>query len=86
MSRNNQQQQQQPPGKKKVEWNSNLSSIEPQPTENVSPIWDSEADHMLSYFLDGSGIASPPKPNSHAQFPHSAVSVIAPMPVLVVQQ
>lgn len=38
-----QQQQQQPQVKKKVEWSTNLSSSEPQQTENSNPDWDSEA-------------------------------------------
>jgi hypothetical protein len=35
--------QQQQQRKKKVEWSSNLSSSEPQPTENRSPMWDTES-------------------------------------------
>ena len=58
----NQQQQQQ--RKKKVEWSSNISSSESHPTGNTkSPMWDSDSDHMLSYFMDSNGVASPPVPN-----------------------
>jgi hypothetical protein len=67
--RQQQQQQQQPQQrKKKVEWSSNISSSEPHPTGNTkSPMWDSDSDHMLSYFMDSNGVASPPVPNP-AQF------------------
>lgn len=40
-------------GKKRVEWSSNLSSVESFAPEDRSPNWDTETDHLLSYFLGG---------------------------------
>mmetsp|Transcript_18694 Transcript_18694/g.54032 ORF Transcript_18694/g.54032 Transcript_18694/m.54032 type:complete len:672 (-) Transcript_18694:22-2037(-) len=48
--------------KKKVEWSTNLTEQSFAP-EDRSPNWDSETDHLLSYFLGGEqqngGVASP---------------------------
>lgn len=63
--------------KKKVEWSSTVDSVA---LEDRSPNWDSETDHLLSYFLggeqQGNGVTSPlthfattPAPSNHGQPP-----------------